>query len=255
MQITKIQKLKNNKYNIIIDGEKITTFDNVILENNLLYKKVIDKVLYEKIVEDTKYFDIYNKTIKYILKRRRSEKEIREYLIKNGLIQIEDTIKRLKKNNLINDLEYCKAFINDSILLGKSGINKIKNELIKQGIDINIIEESLKNIDSSIFDNKLEKIIIKKIKANKKYSNMYLKQKILNELMNLGYTKDSIINILEENIIDDNNILDNEFDKIYFKLLKKYDGEELIKKVKIKLLSKGFKLEEINILIQRKTEK
>ena len=43
MLITKIEKLKNNKYKIIIDDEKIITFDNVILDNNLLYKKVIDK--------------------------------------------------------------------------------------------------------------------------------------------------------------------------------------------------------------------
>ena len=46
MLIEKIEKLKNNKYNIYINGEKITTYDNIILENNILYKKQIDNDLY-----------------------------------------------------------------------------------------------------------------------------------------------------------------------------------------------------------------
>ena len=85
MLITKIQKLKNNKYNLIIDGEKIITYDNVILDNNLLYKKVIDKDLYNKIIEDTNFYDVYNVVVKYIMKKRRSEKEIKEYLKKYNL--------------------------------------------------------------------------------------------------------------------------------------------------------------------------
>ena len=257
MQITKIQKLKNNKYNVVIDGEKITTFDNVILENNLLYKKNIDKELYKKILVDTKYFNIYNNTVKYILKRRRSEKEIKGYLFKNGLNEIEQEqiIKKLKSINLINDFEYCKAYINDSMFLGKNGINRIKSELINQEISINTIEEALDNVDLSIFDNKLEKIVIKKIKSNKKYSNLYLKQKILNELISLGYDKVSVLKILEDNLLNDNNVLNSEFEKIYLKLSKKYNGEELIKKLKVKLLSKGFKIDDINNLIQKKAEK
>ena len=74
MEINKIVKLKNNKYKIYIGSEVITTYDNVILENNLLYKKSIDDKLYNKILNDTNYFDIYNKIVKYILKKRRSER-------------------------------------------------------------------------------------------------------------------------------------------------------------------------------------
>lgn len=256
MEINKIIKMKNNKYKIYIDGETIITYDNVILENNLLYKKKVDKDLYNKILSDTSYFDIYNKIVKYILKRRRSEKEINLYLTK---LEVNNSnknniINKLKEINLINDIEYCKAYINDKLYLSKDGINKIKQDLINQNISIDVIEKEFRNIDINIFNDRLEKLIIKKIKNNKKYSSSFLKQKILTEMINLGYNKDKILDILNNNIEFDNNILEKEFNKIYNKLNKRYSGIELENKIKQKLIQKGFKVEGINKLLQEKTE-
>ena len=53
MIINKLIKLKNNKYKIITDDIEIVTYDNVILDYELLYKKNIDKETYENIVKDT----------------------------------------------------------------------------------------------------------------------------------------------------------------------------------------------------------
>ena len=253
MIINKIEKLKDNKNKKTIDDEKIVTFDNVILENNLLYKKVIDKILYDKIVKDTSYYCLYNKTIKYILKRKRSEKEIVDYLKKeiSDVKIIDSIISKLKNINLINDISYCRSFINDSIYLGKCGIEKIKKELLSQNIPINIIENELNNFDNDIFDEKLIKIIVKKIKSNKKYSNNYLKQKILNEMINLGYKKERVLEIINENLIDDDNIIKNEFEKLYKKYSKKYNKDDLYKKIKQNLLTRGFFVEDINYLIEK----
>jgi len=256
MQINKIVKMKDNKYKIIIDGESIITYDNVILENELLYKKNIDNNLYKKMLIDTTYYDVYNKVVKYILKRRRSEKEIRKYLNKFDINDkyIESIINKLKDIKFINDSEYCKAYINDKLYLSKEGINKIKNHLISEDISIGIIEEELSNIDKDLFKDRLEKLITKKINSNKRYSKSYLKQKILGDMISLGYDKDIILNILENNLISDDNILENEFNKIYNKLKNKYIGYELENKVKQKLIQKGFSVGDINILLQKKTE-
>lgn len=254
MKIDKIIKLKNNRYKIIIDGDALITFDNVLLENNLLYKKEIDVDIYNNIIKDTEYYDIYNKTVKYILKKRRSEKEIKNYLIKLNLddINIHKIILKLKDVNLINDIEYCKAFINDKVYLSKNGINKIKMELLEQNIPIEVIEKELNNIDINIFNSRLEKMIIKKIKTNRKYSNYQLRQKILNEMINLGYNKDIIINILDTNIVSDFCIIEKEFDKLYNKLINKYEQKDVFIKLKQKLLLKGFNIEDINIVIEKK---
>ena len=256
MLINKIEKFKDNKYKITIDGEIITTFDNVLLNNNLLYKKEIDEEMYKIILKDTEYYNNYNRVVKYILKRRRSEKEIKKYLTKLEVNEkdINSIIIKLKDINLINDKEYCKAYINDKVNLSKQGINKIRIDLIEQDIPIEIIETELSNIDVNLLNNRLEKIILKKINYNRKYSNNQLKQRILNEMINLGYNKENILNILEKNIKDDSKILETEFDKLYNKLSKKYFDKELSNKLKQKLMLKNFKIEDINNLLQKKLE-
>ena len=180
--------MKDNRYKIYLDNEVLITYDNVILENDLLYKKDIDNKLYKKIIVDTNYYDIYNKTVKYILKKRRSIKETIKYLNKYNLSDsdLNKIIDKLKTLNLLNDIEYCKSFINDKVYLSKNGINKIRMDLPNEDIPIEVIENELNNIDKSILNNRLEKLIIKKIQNNKKYSNYHLKQKILNEMINLG---------------------------------------------------------------------
>ena len=255
MYINKIIKMKNNKYKIVIDDFDIITYDNVILENDLLYKKSIDKDLYKKILLDTSYYEIYNKTVKYILKRRRSQKEVEKYLSKYDIdnTKKEKVVSKLKDIKLINDIEYCKAYINDKLYLGTTGINKIKKDLLNQNISIEIIDDCIEKIDKDVINNKLESIIIKKIKSNTKYSKYYLKQKVLNEMVNLGYNREDILTIIEENLQDDGDILIKEFNKIYSNLSKKYSGYELDNKIKQKLIIKGFKIEEIDILIKEKT--
>jgi len=254
MKIQKIEKLKNNKYKLLIDDEVFITFDNVILDNKLLYNKEIDKKIYNLIKKETEYYDTYNKVVKYILKKRRSEKQIIEYLNKFNVSEqnINKMILKLKNIGLINDIEYCKAYINDNIYLSKNGINKIKVELLKQDISIDIIEDELSKIDVDMINNKLERMTVKRIKSNRKYSNLLLKNKILNEMINLGYDKQLITSILENNMENENNIIKSEFEKNYIKLSKKYSGEELFNKIKLKMSNKGFSYEEINNLIEEK---
>lgn len=253
MRIDKIIKLKNNKYKMIIDGEELVTFDNVLLDNNLLYNKNIDNDLYKKIKNDTTYYEVYNDTVKYILKKKRSKKEIIDFLDKKHFDKKDTIIKKLEDLKLINDIEYCASYINDKIYLSKNGINKIRIDLLNQNIPIDVIENELNKIDYSVLNDRLEKMIIKKIKYNRKYSNYQLSQKIMNEMVNLGYNKEQVIDILNQNLIVNDSIINNEFNKIYSKFKNRLSGVELNNKIKQKMLSKGFELEKINELI-KKTE-
>ena len=77
MKIIKYEKKGNNKYNIHLENnESINVYEDVIIKNNLLYKKELDRKLLEKIDDDNSNFDAYNKCVKYISVRIRSEHEI-----------------------------------------------------------------------------------------------------------------------------------------------------------------------------------
>ena len=73
-----------------------------------------------------------------------------------------------------------------------------------------------------------------------------LKQKLINYFMNLGYEKNDIVDIIENNQTQNNEIIKKEYNKIYNKLKNKYEGEELKRNIKQKLYQKGFSIDEIN---------
>lgn len=252
MKITKISKT-GSKYKLTLDsGEVIDTYDDVILNNNLLYSKRIDKKLLEKIHNDTNYYRTYNKTLNLISTRLRSEYEVKEYLNKSDINDNDKQkiIENLKQIGLINDKAFAKAYTNDKINLSLDGPEKIAKNLKKQKIADEHIKEALNNIDEEIIKNHIDKIIEKKVKINQKDTITFLKQKILNYLIAQGYQREMIIQRLE-NYPFIKKDLTEEMEKIYQKQLKKKD-KNFKSKLKAKLYNKGFSIEEINNFIESK---
>ena len=255
MKVSKIKKLPSGKYNLVLDNhQKFTTYDEVILKNNLLYNPNIDSEVLNKLNKDTKHYDIYNKVLKLISVRLRSEKEISDYLIKNS-IEVDEQqiiIDKLKDIGLINDKNFAKAFIQDKINFSNSGPSKIRLELQNYNIDEDIIESELNNIDSKVYLDKIKKIMDKKIKTNKKYSTYILKQKIMSDLLNMGFYRDDINMCLNDISLTDDNLIAVAYDKLYKKLCLKYEGNDLYRKIKEKLYQKGFSLLEIDDILNQK---
>lgn len=249
MKIEGVKKTKSGKYKITFDNnETLSTYDDVILNNGLLFHKEVDSDLLDKLNIETSYYDIYNKTIKFISRKLRSEKEIKLFLDKNNVNSSDKKkiINKLKEIRLINDEVFANAYTQDRINLSTDGPYKIKNELIKNDIDEDTINEVMSKIDEDIVYEKLVKLIVKKINSNHNKSNYMLKQKIVGDMLNLGYSKEMIVEIIDNNLKSNKNVIENEYKKLYRKLERKYEGEELERQVRIKLMQKGFSSDDIN---------
>lgn len=254
MKVEEIKKLKSGKYKIKIDDKVITTYDDVILKNKLLYKKEINSDIYHQIGIDSIYYDAYHKALNYILRKVRSTLEVKKYLedLEISNEDISKIINKLKENGMINDENYVRAYIADSFYLSNDGPNKISNYLLSQEIDEDYIESQIKKININEIENKLEKLILKKVKSDKRKSIYQLKQKILFDMINLGYSKDMILQVLNNINIEEDQKMEKEYFKLYNKLSKTLEGDELYKKIKEKLYSKGFDINEIKIYIDKK---
>ncbi len=251
MKIDKIKKLSNGKYKIEFDNnESLVTYDDVILNNQLLFDKQIDSLKFNELNQETSYYYIYNKTLKYIQKRIRSKKEVTDYLKKCEINDIDKNrvILELVNNGWINDENFCKAFISDKLYLANMGPNRIRKELMEHDIDIKLIDKYISDISQEIIYNQLYKLINKKIKANHKYSRNILKQKIIAYFIDQGYCKELICEIFDELYKEDENILEKEFQKIKNHLSKKYSDKELEYHIIQKLYQRGFLKEEIDKL-------
>lgn len=244
MQINKFIKKKNGMYNILLeDGTNIIAHEDLILKYELLLTKEIDDKTKEKIEEENLSYIAYDLAIKQIAKKARSTKEIEEYLKKNMVNKdiILNIIDKIKKEGYLNDSLYTEMFINDKINLSNDGPFKIKEELIKKGIDENIINDKISLFDEDLQKDKIKKILDKQIKTNRSKSNYILKNKISNYLVNLGYNKNIIYKELSNtNFESDDDIRKKEYDKLYKVLSRKYSGKELEYKIKSKMYAKGF---------------
>jgi len=252
VKIESIKKMKSGKYKICLDSnESIITHDDVLIKNNIMTNKMLTLEEYRSLNKDKEYYDIYNKLVRMIGTKFRSEKEIREYLNKTDLEieRKEEAIKKLYNNGLINDKRFLKAYINDKVLLSTDGPNLIYKQLKEYGISESEIIESVDLIDKSLLKEKIEKLITKKIKNNTKYSVSILRKKIVDYVYHKGYEFEMINEIMSGFILEDKESIKKDYFRIKDKLEKKYSANELKYKIKEKLFSKGYVISQIDEII------
>lgn len=247
MKIKKYTKDKGNKYKVLIDDINYTLYDDVIVKYSLLLKDEISEKELNAIVEENDKLSSYYDSIKYITKKMRSKLEIKEFLRKKMVNEkvIDETIKKLEENHFLNEELFIKAYVNDQINLTNNGKNKILKGLVKLGIDNDQASTYLDNIDNEVFMSKINKYVDKKISTNKNSSIYMLKNKIMTDLINLGYEKSDIVEVLNSKEINDDEAKKREYEKIKRSLEKKYSGDVLEYKVREKLYRKGFRSNEI----------
>lgn len=247
MIIKKIVKQKNSKYKLLLDdGREVITYDEVILNNKLLYNKEVNL---KQVINETNYYDVYNKVISYIDKRLRSKYEIANYLNKFDISNNdkEKIISDLSIKGLINDELFAEAFINDQFNLNNNGPFKIKQELIEHHLDEMMIEDKLSKISDEDINLKIDKLVAKRIKTDQNHSPLMIKNKLINELINKGYSKEMIINVISKYNINNNSI-----DKEYDKIIKRLKGEVSDYKIRQKLYQKGYSSDDVNDIITKK---
>lgn len=250
MKIIKYKRTSKGRYVISFDeGNEITLFEDVIINNNLLLKNEIDLDLLDKVLEENRVYESFDKAVSYIEKKLRTEEEIREYLKKYEYDDrlIESTINKLKEDRLINDNNYVEAYVNTKVNLTLFGPYKIKRELENLKIDVDIVDKKLNTIDESVWMEKLKKSIDKKMKSLSNKSSKFIKDKLRIDLYNLGYDKEMIEKSLSNIIIDEDESLRKETIKAYNKYSKKYVGNELLYKIKSYLYSKGYRSDNIDL--------
>jgi len=240
MKIIKYKKVSGNKYEITLENnEKIKLYEDVILKEELLLKKEIRNL--NKVLEINKEYEIYEVALNYLNHHVLSKKGMNEYLLKKKYPQenVEKIMKLLINKGYLDDVYYAKCYINDHARLSNDGPLKIKKHLLDNGIDEDIFNDILLNYDN-IWKEKIERYLKKQTSLNKK-SIYYFKNKMMVNLINLGYEREMINEALSKIKIDNQEELkEKEEMKIRKKLERKYTGEELERRIKEKLYGMGF---------------
>ena len=193
--ITKIEEGKRNKerVNIYIDNEYAFSVNKEILYKENL--KLDDNVNIEdlrEIVKKDNYIKCKNSALRIVERSYKSEKELKDKLLLKGYDKdsIEKTMEFLKEYNFLSDNNYTKMYVKD-----KSRVqwkNNIKFELYRKGIDEEIIQEELSNIDEEDEREVAYNLVLKKYNViAKRESDKYkLSQKLYRYIVSKGYSYD-----------------------------------------------------------------
>jgi regulatory protein len=265
--ITKITTQKNNKsrYNIYLDdgnGEKyaFSVDEDVLIKFRLKKGKELDELDLEEIAFADEVSKAFKQALSFLSHRMRSQKEIREYLMKNNTKEavIPEVLHKLLELNYVNDLEFAKSFVRTQWNTTPKGPDLIWRELLEKGIQNTDAEQAMKEIPSEEVLEKASSLLKKLTKQYQKYSKVQMKQKIEQALLRKGYPNTIIQLVMEIENWEKTN--DEEWESLKYHGLKahrryqKLSGYEYEMKMKQALYRKGFSLDLIEQFLQKMKE-
>ena len=173
---------------------------------------------------------------------------IKKLYSKNKDIEtVRKIIFRLKKNGLLDDASYAKAYLEDAYDVKRIGEKRIRFELEKKGIGAEVMailpfSENKELEGAKKYTRLLEKRYVKVPNAAKR-------GKIVSALLSRGYSQEIAMEATSELSYNDEvtevSQLEKEYNKAKARYSRKYEGYELRQKVIAYLLQKGFRYDDI----------
>ena len=258
--ISKIEPQKRKgRYNVYIDNEFAFGIDEEVLIKYELNKGLHVTPEFQKTIEkEDSYYKIYQKTLNYLSYSLRSEKEIRDYLAENEVYHFSDRIiEDLKELKLLDDLNYAASYVRTQMNMNQKGPQNITQDLYQRGISDEDIAIALEEYS---YDEQLENAITlaekrwRKTKNNSQFESI---QKVKKYLVNKGYSfevADEALDAIDTEKDDEleYEALVKQAEKACRRYARKYEGYELIQRLKAYLYSKAYPTELINRYIDER---
>jgi len=247
MKIMKYKKGRKGQYKLeLANGQELFLYEEVILKYELLLRGYINECDMSLIASDNKEWDVYYASLSSLKSRFKSSYDIKELLLKKMFEEelIDKVILKLVSQGYLNDSLFARSYINNQIVTTMKGPKKIERELERHHVDWAIIKEEIQSYDQELQRERIDKVIQKSLKCNRKLGGAVLKKKITNDLVKLGYDSLLVEEVfLDVDIPDCSLIASLEYEKLRKRLERRYEGAELERKIKEKLYQKGLSYE------------
>ena len=196
MTITGIEERKKSMTALYIDGEYAVSVDTMtfLSTGKKVGSEITDDELYE-LIETSKYNRAKEKALYLIEYRSRTKKELYDKLVVLfGESASERAIERLEELGLINDEKYAREYA--EVLLERKGFSRQRAEfeLMKKGIDKDVIEEILDELEPKPVE-QIKKLL--QTKFARRLSNEKDLAKTVNSLKAMGYRWSDISEAIE----------------------------------------------------------
>ena len=248
MEILKIKKTKT-KVTLIFENEKLEIYPSTYASYHLYINKIIEEDELSKIKEDNKIEEYFIYATKRLMATSYSPNKIEEFLFKKGANkdQIKKVIEKLRKYNFINEKKMIEEIISfcDSKHYGYNRIVKMLNDKKISKAEIEKLEYN------STREEKEGEIQVKLLQNRYKNKNDFGRKKaVYSAMIRYGFEEAISLELVNKfsnsNHNHEINVLKLDYQKCFSKYSRKYTGFELSQKVTNSLLSKGYRINDIN---------
>lgn len=143
-----VQKRNPNRVNIHLDGEYAFGLARIVAAWLNVGQSLDEEKIAKLQTEDARERAMQQAML-FLSYRARSEKEIRQNLIKHEIpdVVIDETIERLRRNGFANDKQFASAWVENRSTFRPRGRRALALELRQKGIDDSTIESALEDVD------------------------------------------------------------------------------------------------------------
>lgn len=146
-EVTLVELLRRpvNSYRIYFGPNHITVHESTMIRYGMTKGSFFNKNTVNDIVSDNDRQVAYSHAINYLSFKARTSGEIEEKLLEKEIDPqtVEETVKRLVEENLIDDASYAQEWTRQRITGRKKGKVLVKQELRRKGIDSELIDDAL----------------------------------------------------------------------------------------------------------------
>ncbi|MBR2670040.1 MAG: RecX family transcriptional regulator [Solobacterium sp.] len=208
----------------------------------------------DELIAKEKMVNAYQRCVRRISMKDRTEKEMRDWLKENSDCteeEVEELLQKLKDNHLIDDRRYAEEYISQ-MRTSLYGSERIRRDLTQKGIAAEKIQAMLEdNFDESTNAISYAGKILHTVKNE---SDRMKKEKLVIKLIQRGYpsgiAREAVnqLDLTEEDTEEDN--LRKCAEKAYRRYSGRYTGKELKNRVFRYCFSKGYPSERINAVLE-----
>ncbi|MBI3282661.1 RecX family transcriptional regulator, partial [Candidatus Curtissbacteria bacterium] len=190
--------------NIFLDGKFAFGLSlSALAATGLASGQTLSLAQIETIIKKEELAKLQDAAMRFLNWRPRSEKEVRDYLVKRIAKRenikfheaqesplITKIVAKLKRYKFIDDRQFAKWFIDSRTRLNTKSARLISFELKSKGIDREIIETVIKKAPKEV--DLAERAVAKKIKRWQKMPEVQFKKKLYQFLLLRGFDYDTV---------------------------------------------------------------
>jgi regulatory protein len=198
MKITDIkqQVKRQDRYSIYVDGKYVFSFsENELLNLGLRVGQEFGDGELEELKKTAIEDKAYMRSLDLIMRRQRSEWEVRDYLKRKDYEQdiIEKIVKRLAGMGYVDDKKFAEAWVSNRRLLKATSKRKLTMELRQKRVADEITKEVLEE------DKTDERQVLKDLIAKKRNQTRYQdEQKLIAYLLRQGFNYEDVKSALHD---------------------------------------------------------